>query len=321
MEFPSAPDPQFIAALTDTVYPGIQDHLVETPILFDSGSGLWLKCENLQTTGSFKLRGALAKLSGLPSGVDVITASTGNHGLGMVTAASVFGQRVIVYLPSSAAKQKKEKLAALGVQLTEVEGDSLTAELAGKEYAIRNRYDWVSPYNDPVVIAGQGTIALELLEQTGPLDKIYITVGGGGLISGIGSYFSIHSPQTEIIGCLPSNSPEMYLSHLAGHIVTAPEELATLSDGSAGPLEKDCITFPLCESIVDRYLLIDEDDIKKAIRYIFHQHGMVIEGAAGVAFAAAYKDIKRSPEDKAAVILCGGNIDRKIHQLIMDQTG
>ena len=266
---------RFISSLIRTTYDRIQSMLVRTRIVEDAEHHLFLKCENEQATGSFKLRGALSKLSSLPQGSQVVTASTGNHGLGVAKAANYFNHDVKVFIPNSASSQKREKLLSQGVDLELVDGDSLEAELAGQEFAALNQLTWVSPYNDVQVIAGQGTIGLELLNQLESIDKVYVTVGGGGLISGIASWIKTHSPDTEIIGCQPVNSPEMYLSQLAGHVVDAPDAKPTLSDGSAGPLEEDSITFLLCRDLVDRYILINEEEIKSAIRYVFEktQHG------------------------------------------------
>ncbi|HXR81118.1 MAG TPA: pyridoxal-phosphate dependent enzyme, partial [Saprospiraceae bacterium] len=182
------PGADFISSLIDNVYDRISSHLIQTSLVFDRKQNLWLKCENQQTTGSFKLRGALSKLSSLPLGSQVVTASTGNHGAGVAQASLLFGQKVKVFIPSTTTAQKKEKLIKLGVDLVQVEGDSLAAELAGKSFAEENGFIWVSPYNDPDVIAGQGTIGLEILKRLNQVDKIYITIGGGGLISGIASY-------------------------------------------------------------------------------------------------------------------------------------
>jgi len=316
MDHSNQPDAGFISSLIFPSYERIQSHLIETPLKVDVGQGLWMKCENLQNTGSFKWRGALSKLSALPRESNIVTASTGNHGLGVANAGALYGHNVKVFIPKSAATQKKDKLIALGVDLVQVDGDSLAAEMAGKQYAEENGFVWVSPYNDPDVIAGQGTIGLEILNQIDHLERLYITVGGGGLISGIASYVKKHSPHTEIIGCQPVNSPEMYLSQLAGHVVMAQEELPTLSDGSAGPLEENSITFGLCRSLVDRYILISEDDIRKAIKDVYQEHQMIIEGAAGVAYAAARYDDERNKSDNVVVVLCGGNIDSMLHKEI-----
>ena len=309
-------DTKAISALVTTAYSRIQTHLVRTPLIHDKSHHLWLKCEQLQTTGSFKWRGALSKLSSLQTGQTVVTASTGNHGMGVVKAADIFGMNVIVFLPVNASPGKKDKLIRSGVEVIQLEGDSLAAEMAGKKYAADHGFAWVSPYNDPQVIAGQGTIGFELLEQLPKIDRVYVTVGGGGLISGIAGYIKAQSPDTEIIGCQPLHSPEMYLSVLAGHVVNAPEELPTLSDGSAGPLEPDSITFPICQKLVDRFILVTEEEIRKAIQNVFHEQSATIEGAAGVAYAAALKDTDRSAKDISAVILCGGNIDPALHRQI-----
>ena len=146
------------------------------------------------------------------------------------------------------------------------------------------------------------------------IDRVYVTVGGGGLVSGIASWLKYHQPHVEIIGCQPVNSPEMYLSTLAGHVVNAPESRPTLSDGSAGPLEEDSITFGICQALIDRFILITEEEIKAAIRYLYQNQNLVVEGAAGVAMAAAMKDTATTFDSTSVVILCGGNIDPALHR-------
>jgi threonine dehydratase len=138
---------------------------------------------------------------------------------------------------------------------------------------------------------------------------VYITVGGGGLISGIAAYLKIHRPNIEIIGCQPARSREMSLSVRAGRVVDDPEAGPTLSDGSAGPLEPDSITFPICQALVDRWMVIPEEEIEEALRRLYRYHGMVVEGAAGVAYAAALREREQAVEGDKVVILCGGNID------------
>lgn len=311
-------DHRYISALIETAYQRIKSHLIDTPIVFDSIHNVWLKCENKQKTGSFKWRGALAKLSLLPSGQTIVTASTGNHGLGVAKAADQFGLKKKIFIPASAAPKKIEKLTALGVDLVQVDGDSLDAEIAGKKYAAANRLSWVSPYNDADVISGQGTIGLEITGAIPKVDRMYVTVGGGGLISGIASWMKFHSPATEIIGCQPVHSPEMYLSIQAGFVVSAPDALPTLSDGSAGPLEEDSITFDICMDVIDRFILVTENEIEDAIYYAYKEHDLTVEGAAGVALAAAMKDKNRDTADISVVVLCGGNIDPLIHKQIYE---
>lgn len=309
--------PADISSRILSVYERIHSHLPVTRLVFDETYNLWLKCEHEQKTGSFKWRGALSKLSTFGPGHNIVTASTGNHGLAVANAANIFNLNTVIFIPSGAAASKVEKLHQTGAEIMTVEGDSLAAELAGKKYASDHGFEWVSPYNDPDVISGQGTIALELDQQLSSIDRIYVTIGGGGLVSGIASWMKHHHPNIEIIGCQPENSPEMYLSILEGHVVTAPDAKETLSDGSAGPLEDDSITFPLCNVLIDRFILISEEEIKDAIRYLFHQHKMKIEGAAGVAMAAAMKEQSNVfLFGNSVVILCGGNIDPHLHKQI-----
>lgn len=309
-------NPEKISSRIAATYLRIHPHLSTTRLLHDEGFQLWLKCENEQNTGSFKWRGALSKLSLLKPGQSIVTASTGNHGLGVVTAAKLYDLHAKVFVPSTAAPKKIERLQRSGADVILVDGDSLAAELAGKAFAEKNNLIWVSPYNDLDVIAGQGTIGYELDAELPMLDKVYVTVGGGGLVSGIGSWLKHFQPYVEIIGCQPTNSPEMYLSTLAGHVVNAPDARPTLSDGSAGPLETDSITFGICNTVIDRFILISEDEIKAAIKYLYTNHGLVVEGAAGVAMAAAVKDSFGDRDTTSVVILCGGNIDPAVHQEI-----
>lgn len=313
-----SPEPAAIASRIADTYHRIQQHIRKTRLIADDTYHLRMKCENEQETGSFKWRGALSKLSLMSPGSRLVTASTGNHGLAVATAARLYGLDTKIFIPQKASLKKVEKLKAVGADLQMVDGDSLDAELAGKAYALENNLTWVSPYNDEDVIAGQGTIAAELTGDGEPIHRVYVTVGGGGLMSGIASWLSIHVPDVEIIGCQPLFSPEMFLSTQAGYVVTAPESLPTLSDGSAGPLEEDSITFDLCNRLIDRFVLIPEEDIKEAIRYANEKHGLIIEGAAGVALAAAMHEPNPDWSQRSIVVLCGGNIDPIVHQKIVE---
>lgn len=308
------------SALADRIanrYAAISDQLIKTRVVYDSGASVWLKCEQEQTTGSFKWRGALAKLSNLPPGSKVIAASTGNHGLAIARAASVFGLEATIYLPASASSMKKKKLRETGVRLVEVDGDSLAAELTGKRDAEAAGQVWVSPYNDEDVIAGQGTVGLELSRQCPDMRRVYVTVGGGGLVSGVAAWLKANNPKVSIVGCQPAHSREMSLSIRKGHVVEDPHALPTLSDGSAGPLEPDSITFPLCQRLIDRWVIISEQEIERAIRHLWNAHRIRVEGAAGVAYAAAVKDSHLPGQGPVAVVLCGGNCDPAIFDKIV----
>ena len=274
------------------------------------GCELWLKCDHLQQTGSFKFRGASNKLRLLSDAQrrnGVIAASSGNHGLAIAQAGKLMGVSVTVYAPENAAAVKLDAIRALGAEVTLVPGDALQAELAGERAAAERGKAYVSPYNDPQVIAGQGTCGMELVEQHGDLDAVFVAVGGGGYISGIGSVLQQLSPKTQLIGCWPANATSMYSALEAGHIHTV-EEQDTLSDGTAGGVEPGAITFPLCQRLIDRRVLVSEAEIRRAMRALAASERWIVEGAAGVALAAAVKLAPELQGKKVAVVLCGKNI-------------
>lgn len=166
---------------------------------------------------------------------------------------------------------------------------------------------YISPYNDPLVIGGQGTIAVELARQLNRIDTIFVALGGGGLISGIAAYLKTLSAPVRVIGCSPHNSPVMIESLKAQHIV-AMESLPTLSDGTAGGVEPDAITFALCQQLVDEYALVSEEEIKEAMRLFMETQHMLIEGAAGVALAAFLQQRGKLQGQNVVIVICGANI-------------
>ncbi|HDS5479016.1 threonine/serine dehydratase [Serratia liquefaciens] len=274
------------------------------------GCELFLKCDHLQPTGSFKFRGASNKLRLLSEEQrqrGVIAASSGNHGQAMALAGKLMGVEVKVYAPETAAAIKLDTIRALGAQVELVAGDALNAEQAGEKAAYEQGKVYVSPYNDEQVIAGQGTCGMELVEQQPDLDAVFVAVGGGGYISGIGSVLQQLSPKTQLIACWPENATSMYSALEAGHIFPV-EEQHTLSDGTAGGVEPGAVTFPLCQKLIDRKVLVSETEIKQAMRQIAVSDRWIIEGAAGVALAAAIKLAPEFQGKKVAVVLCGKNI-------------
>ncbi|MFK3843012.1 threonine/serine dehydratase [Serratia sp. NPDC087055] len=274
------------------------------------GCELYLKCDHLQHTGSFKFRGASNKLRLLNDqqrSCGVIAASTGNHGQAVALAGKLMGVSVTVYAPETAAAIKLETIRALGGKVELIPGDALNAEQAGEKAAIEQGKVYISPYNDPQVVAGQGTCGMELVEQQADLDAVFVAVGGGGYISGIGTVLQRLSPKTQLIACWPENATSMYSALEAGHIYPV-EERDTLSDGTAGGVEPNAITFPLCQQVIDRKILVSEAEIKQAMRQIAASDRWIIEGAAGVALAAAIKLAPEFQGKKVAVVLCGKNI-------------
>ncbi|MBW2192805.1 MAG: threonine/serine dehydratase [Deltaproteobacteria bacterium] len=295
----------------------IRPYIRETPLDYSfhlseaADCRAFLKLENLQYTGSFKARGAVNKILALrPSERErgVIAASTGNHGLAVAYGLSKLGLSGTLFLPENTSPPKIEMLRQYNIDIRFYGNDCADTEAYAKTRARNKGQCYISPYNDIQVVGGQGTMALELLNQMASVDCIMASVGGGGLIGGIGGYAKAMGKDVEIIGCLPQNSPVMFESAKAGEIVDI-ETLPTLSDGTAGGIEPGSITFELCRQVVDDWVLVKEDEIGKGIKLVFEKHGHVIEGAAGVVVAAFIKMKERLSGKNVALVICGGNID------------
>lgn len=279
-----------------------------------TGCNVYLKCEHLQHTGSFKFRGATNKIRLLGSDErknGVLAVSSGNHGQGVALAAKIAGIPVTVYAASTASPVKLDAIRALGAEVITINDTSLAVELEAGRQAKLKGMTFVSPYNDIDVIAGQGTIGFELHEQATDegieLAAMFTSVGGGGLISGIGTALNHFSPNTAIVGCWPANSIALYSSLKAGKIVES-EELDTISDGTAGGIEPDAITFGLCQKVISDTELVTETEIKSAMKLIAQTDRWMIEGAAGVAVASMLKQAQQYQGRNVAVVLCGRNI-------------
>lgn len=275
-----------------------------------SGCEVYLKCEHLQHTGSFKYRGASNKLRLLDPVQrqrGVITASSGNHGQGLALAGQALGVPVSVYTTTQASSYKLEAMRALGAEVISLDLDPLGAELeAGRQAQLQGK-PYVSPYNDYQIIAGQGTVGMELFEQQPELDAVFVAVGGGGLISGIAAALHGLSAKTRIVGCWPANSPALHASLAAGRIIEVDEE-ETISDGTAGGVEPDSVTLGLCQRLLSQRVLVSEAQIKAAMREVAASERWIIEGAAGVAMAGMLALAEEYRGKKVAVVLCGRNI-------------
>jgi len=185
--------------------------------------------------------------------------------------------------------------------------DCEKTELYARKTANKNNQVYISPYNDPQIIGGQGTIGVELEKQLKNIDYILASIGGGGLISGIAGYLKSMDKNVRVVGCLPKNSPVMYESIKAGKIISMKIK-STLSDGTAGGIEPNAMTFELCKKFIDEYTIVTENEIKKAIKLILEKHHLVIEGAAGVTVASFIKEREKFKNKNMVLILCGGNI-------------
>jgi threonine dehydratase len=262
-----------------------------------------LKLETVQPTGSFKIRGAASAVTAGPRPVEIVAASTGNHGLAVAALARSLGVRCRIFVPATAAPAKLARLRGAGVELVEHDGDPLRAELAARSFAEQSSGALlVAPYNDPQVILGAATLGLELLEDLPePPDVLFAAVGGGGLISGIALAVRARWPRCTIVGCLPEASPAMRDAVAAGRVVDSPV-LPTLADATAGNIEEGSITVAICAALVDRFELISEAEIAAAMRTALLEHHLLIEGAAALALAASL----RSDDFERHVVVLGG---------------
>lgn len=294
----------------------IKSYIRETPLDYsiaisrETKVNVFLKCENLQYTGAFKVRGAINKLLSLtPSQYKqgVVTASTGNHGTAVAFGLSKLNMNGVIFVPENASPTKIDNIRNYTNNIKFYGHDCMQTEMHALEYAKLNNMVYVSPYNDIQVIGGQGTIALELIRQLDNIEFVFVPVGGGGLISGIAGYLKSVNPKIKVIGCMPENSPVMFESMKAGRIIEI-ETLPTLSDATAGGIEPDSITFNICRQFVDDYILVSEDEIKNAITALIKTQHLLVEGASGVALAAFLKQHKKFQRKNVVIILSGANI-------------
>ncbi len=310
----------------------IRDHVLLTPLIPSvplsnlTGARVLLKMESEQYTNSFKARGAANKLlalretSALSDPVvmpRVITASTGNHAQGVARAMKLTGIGGTIFLPENPEPSKLAALREYGVDLAFHGSDPLATEMHAKQVATEQQAVWISPYNDTEIIAGQGTVGLELSEQADNIQQVFVTVGGGGLIAGVATSLNRMSPKTRVIGCQPSNAADMFRCVEAGRIIEIPQ-METLSDGSAGGVEPGALTFPICQNLVDEYTLVTEEEIRHAMRLILDAHHKIVEGAAGVALAAFMKRREEFSGQTVVVVLCGANISTDSFRSILE---
>lgn len=292
----------------------LSPHILHTPTtraLWRQDFELHLKCEHLQHTGSFKLRGALNRMQNLTEaerGGGVVAASTGNHGQGVAMAGRALSVPVTVYVPESAAPVKIAPMRAMGAEVVAVPGDGLAAELAARAAAETSGQVFVSPYNDPLVVAGQGTIGMELDEAIPALDAVFVSVGGGGLISGIAAWLKHRQPGIRVYGCWPENAPTMARCLERGEIHEVVETV-TLSDGTAGGVEPGAITFESCQALIDEQVFVSEAEIAAAMATLAREERWIVEGSAGVALAGCLQHAALLGGRSVAVVLCGRNID------------
>lgn len=300
----------------------------KTPLLHSrrfseqTGTNTFLKLENRQHTGSFKLRGATNRLMTLSQSVrdsGCVVASSGNHGAAVAFAMKTLGVSGVIFVPEQTSSAKVDAIRSYGGDVRFFGTDGLDTEVHARAYAEQHGMFYLSPYNDLDVIAGQGSCGVEILEQVPDIDAAFIAVGGGGLISGVASVLKRRHPGVRIFGCQPLNSPVMARSVEAGTIIDMPSD-RTLSDGTAGGIEPGAITFELCRQLVDEFVLVDETVIATAMRDYIVMENEAIEGAAGVAIAGLQKKCDELAGKNVVVIICGGNVsDEVIDELMKNE--
>lgn len=300
----------------------IQPLVIKTPVTHDERLDLFLKWENRQVTGSFKIRGACNKVFSLEPVLlepGLVTCSAGNHGQGVAFAAEKRHSNCIVYASQHAALTKLAAMERLGAQVRLVAGGYAEAEREARDYARERGMVFISPYNDEEVISGQGTIAVEIEEQLpaeAEIASLIVPVGGGGLISGLGAFFSQKRRKPRIIGIQSEASPYAHQVFTTGSQEGA-EEKHSIADGLAGEIEVNSITIPMMQEYVDEIILVSEDEIREAIRFAWSAYGETIEGSAAVGLAARLAGKIHS--QSSLTVITGGNIQPELLSEILRQ--
>ena len=284
--------------------------LIESKVLSAlTGARVLLKCDQMLPTGAFKFRGAFNKLVSLPEArreMGVITASTGNHGLAIATVAAEMGIAATIHAPEQASSAKLEAIRALGASVVLHAADPLTIELEARRISERTGQVFVSPYNDLDVIAGQGTCGLEIIDEA-QVDAVVLSVGGGGLLCGVGAVLRTECPKAELVAVWPENAQSLFHSMRAGRAVEV-EEFPTIADGTAGGVEPGSVTISLAGEIAPRSAVVPERDIASAMVLLARDERLIVEGSAALAVAGLRSCAPRLKGKTVAVILCGRNI-------------
>ena len=290
-----------------------------TPLLhsdyLSKDKNVYLKLESLQITGSFKLRGATNKLLSLneeQKKKGVIAVSTGNHGKGVAYASNQLKIQSTIFMSNMVPEHRRKAIEDLGANVKIVGTNSDEADLYAREYSKKNEIPLIHPFDDPMVIAGQGTIGLEMLESFPEVDTVIVPTSGGGLISGIALSIKLQKPNVKIIAASMKRGPSMYESLKAGKPVDVKEEetLADCLGGSIGLENK--YTFKIAQDLIDDFILIDEDKIAEGIKLNFENHKLVTEGAAATGIMVIKDNLSSHLGKNIISLICGGNIDSEL---------
>jgi threonine dehydratase len=297
----------------------LADYLPPTPLQYSHAftdkarCHVHIKVESIQPIRAFKVRGALTKVMRLhpeKGSAGVITASAGNHGQGVAYAAAAFRIPATVYVPETANQLKVEAIKRLGAQVVLAGRNYNDAYLEAMRHQEEGGATFVHAFNDPDVIAGQGTIAVELVRDLADFDTVLVPIGGGGLIGGIATYLKETRPKVRVIGVEPAGADGMYRSLKAGQVVTL-DKVSTIADGLAASAPGK-LTLELAQRYVDEVVLVQEAEMLRAIRLLFEWEHLLAEPAGAAALAALLYHYSPSPNEKVVVILSGANITDEV---------
>lgn len=274
-----------------------------------AGTDVFLKLEGLQRTGSFKVRGAynrVALLTPSERAAGLVTASAGNHGQGVALAARLAGCRAVVYVPATAPETKRRRIERLGAELRLVEGGYDEAHAAAEAHAEHTGAAYVHAFSDPRVVAGQATVGLEIVEELPEVRTLVVPAGGGGLIGGIGVVARALGDGVRVLGVQTPETSALHASLAAGALTSVPAP-PTFCEGLSG--DTDLPAYDLVRRVVDGIVLVPEDAVRRAMRWLYVEEGVVAEGSAAVGAAALLEGVMRGIEGPVAIVLTGSNVD------------
>ena len=314
-----------VAQLVLEAHERCQDHLLTTPLEYSMylskqiEGEVWLKLDLMQRTSSFKFRGALNKILSLTEeelDKGVVSASTGNYALAVAEAMRIRKRRATIYVAKDMDSSRLGLLRAHGLDLVIFGELAWDAEKEARRVAEEEDKIYLSPYNDPIVVGGQGTCGYEIFQQLPELDAAFFACGAGGLLTGSAGWLKSHNSDVEAFGVSPANSPVMYESMRTNRMVEM-ETFPTLADTCAGGVDLDSITLDLCRRLVDEIVLLTEKEIEESIRLLFEQHRLVVEGSGALGVGGLLKRKERFRGKKVVTVVCGRNIDLEVFKRII----
>jgi len=314
-----------VPQLVREAYERCHEHLLTTPLEYSMylskqiDGEVWLKLDLMQRTSSFKFRGAINKILSLTEeelDKGVVTASTGNYALAVAEAMRIRNRRTTIYVANDIEPSRLDLLRAHGLDLVVFGDAAWDAEKEARRVAEDENKIYVSPYNDPIVVGGQGTCGYEISKQLPDVDAAFFACGAGGLLTGSAGWLKSHNPDVEVFGVSPENSPVMYESVRAKKMIQM-KTYPTLADTCAGNVDMDTVTLDLCVRYVDEMLLLTEKEIEASIRLLFEQHRLVVEGSGALSVGGLLKRKDQFKGKKVVATVCGRNVDLEVFKRIV----